>query len=78
MKFTLGFLSSLLLVSTTSAASSLHKRNVFNKVKPTLEKRVADQPFQHPELQKRATRFLNPNSESQSTNNIPCHALTHH
>jgi carboxypeptidase D len=55
----LSFFNSLLCASSVLAASSPHKRNVFHKHKPTVEKRVATQPFQHPELQKRASSFLN-------------------
>lgn len=49
---------SLLCASTALAGNSPHKRNVFNKVKPVLEKRVANKPFEHPEIQKRAFSFL--------------------
>ncbi|KAF1849123.1 serine carboxypeptidase-like protein [Cucurbitaria berberidis CBS 394.84] len=48
----------LLCASSAFAGNSPHKRNVFNKVKPVLEKRVANEPFRHPELQKRASSFL--------------------
>jgi carboxypeptidase D len=54
----LSVFSTLLFASTALAASSPHKRNVFNKARPSIEKRVAGQPFQHPELQKRADRFM--------------------
>ncbi|KAJ4290625.1 hypothetical protein N0V90_010843 [Kalmusia sp. IMI 367209] len=58
MKLSLSLLSSLLCASAAWAASSPHKRNVFHKHKPTIEKRAAGQAFQHPELQKRASSFL--------------------
>ncbi|PSN72191.1 alpha/beta-hydrolase [Corynespora cassiicola Philippines] len=59
-------LCSTLCASVALAASSPHKLNVFNKGAlgkrhanvPVVEKRMANQPFKHPELQKRATRFL--------------------
>jgi carboxypeptidase D len=54
----LSLFSTLLCASTALAASSPHKRNVFNKARPSIEKRMAGQPFQHPELQKRADRFM--------------------
>ncbi|KAF2677492.1 serine carboxypeptidase-like protein [Lentithecium fluviatile CBS 122367] len=68
MKHFLTLFSSLLCASTALAASSLHKRNVFNKVKPTIEKRMASQPFQHPELQKRADHFLTEKTKAFSVN----------
>lgn len=65
MKLSLA-LCSTLCASVALAASSPHKLNVFNKGAlgkrhanvPVVEKRMANQPFKHPELQKRATRFL--------------------
>ena len=51
--------SALCCASTAFAAS----RNVFNKPKPLLEKRTAGQPFKHPEIQKRASRFLTDKTE---------------
>jgi carboxypeptidase D len=64
MRFSLAFASTLLLCAeTTIAASSLHKRNVFNKAKPVMERRAASEPFRHPELQKRASRFLTEKTE---------------
>jgi carboxypeptidase D len=54
----LSILFSALFASTALAGSSPHKRNVFNKAKPMVERKAANQHFQHPELQKRATRFL--------------------
>lgn len=50
--------STLLCASTALAASSPHKRNAFHKARPSIEKRMAGQPFQHPELQKRADHFM--------------------
>jgi carboxypeptidase D len=44
--------------SAALAASSPFKLNAFNKAKP-----VGNEPFKHPELQKRASRFLNSKSE---------------
>ena len=63
----LSLFSSLLCASAALAASSPHKRNVFNKVKPSIEKRVAGQPFQHPELQKRAHRFMTDKTKGMCT-----------
>ncbi|KAF2822915.1 alpha/beta-hydrolase [Ophiobolus disseminans] len=54
----LSLFSTLLCASTTLAGNSPHKLNVFNKVKPVLERRVANEPFKHPEIQKRATSFF--------------------
>ncbi|KAF2853761.1 alpha/beta-hydrolase [Plenodomus tracheiphilus IPT5] len=59
---------SLLCASTAFAGSSPHKRNVYNKVKPVLEKRVANKPFEHPEIQKRAFSFLTNKTEAFSVN----------
>lgn len=75
----LTFFGSLLCASTALAANSPHKRNVFDKVKPInkaksilekhvpnasiLERRSANEPFKHPELQKRASRFLTNKTE---------------
>ncbi|KAF1971057.1 alpha/beta-hydrolase [Bimuria novae-zelandiae CBS 107.79] len=59
----LSILSSLLYASAALAGSSPYKRNVFHKHKPTVEKRVANQPFRHPELQKRASSFLTEKTE---------------
>ena len=59
--------------STALAASSPFKLNAFNKAKPALERRMANAPvlerrvdnapFKNPEIQKRASRFLNSKSE---------------
>jgi hypothetical protein len=49
--------------SAALAASSPFKLNAFNKAKPVIEKRMGNEPFKHPELQKRASRFLNSKSE---------------
>jgi len=55
MKLSLTLASSLLCASAALAASPYH----FHKPKLTIEKRVANQPFKHPELQKRAIAYLN-------------------
>ncbi|CAJ2505982.1 Uu.00g001120.m01.CDS01 [Anthostomella pinea] len=68
MKLSLTLFSSLLCASTALAANSLHKRNAFDKVKPKVEKRVAGEPFKHPELQKRASRFLTEKTKEFSVN----------
>jgi hypothetical protein len=57
----LTYLSALCCASTALAAS----RNVFNKPKPRIEKRTAGQPFKHPEIQKRASRFLTDKTEGK-------------
>jgi len=54
----LSLFSTLLCASSTLAASSPHKLGVFKHAKPVLEKRVADKPFTHPEIQKRASSFF--------------------
>ncbi|KAL5397335.1 hypothetical protein PMIN06_002697 [Paraphaeosphaeria minitans] len=64
----LSLFSSLLCASSVLAASLPHKRNVFHKQKPTIERRVANQPFQHPELQKRASSFLNHKTKQFAVN----------
>ncbi|KAF2867529.1 serine carboxypeptidase-like protein [Massariosphaeria phaeospora] len=61
-------LCSALWASTTLAANSLHKRGVFNKARPAVERRVANQPFKHPEIQKRATRFMSDKTKEFSVN----------
>jgi carboxypeptidase D len=66
----LSLFGSLLCASTALAASSLHKRNVFHKVRPSIEKRVAGQPFQHPELQKRADRFMTDKTKGMCTSQV--------
>ncbi|KAJ4374799.1 hypothetical protein N0V83_001876 [Neocucurbitaria cava] len=58
----------LLCASSALAGSSPHKRNVFNKVKPVLEKRVANEPFKHPEIRKRASGFLTDKSKPFAVN----------
>jgi carboxypeptidase D len=50
----LSVFGTLLCASTALAGNSPFKRNVFNKAKPIVEKRVANEPFKNPELQKRA------------------------
>jgi carboxypeptidase D len=65
MKLSLALFGGL-FASTALAGNSPHKRNVFNKVKPTLEKRVAGEQFKHPELQKRATKFLTDKTQGKS------------
>ena len=67
MKFT-AIVTALCCASTAIAASSPHKRNVFNKRKPTIEKRVAHEPFRNPELQKRASSFLTNKTEPFAVN----------
>jgi carboxypeptidase D len=57
MKF-LSLFGTLLCASTTLAESTPHKLGVFRHAKPIVEKRVADKPFTHPEIQKRATSFF--------------------
>lgn len=54
----LSIVSLLFCASATWAGSSPLKHNVFHKRKPTIEKRVANQPFQHPVIEKRASTFL--------------------
>ncbi|KAF2646446.1 serine carboxypeptidase-like protein [Massarina eburnea CBS 473.64] len=68
MKLSLTLFSSFLCASVALAANSPHKRNVFDRVKPKMEKRAAGQPFKHPELQKRASRFLTENTKEFSVN----------
>ncbi|KAF1832456.1 alpha/beta-hydrolase [Decorospora gaudefroyi] len=54
----LSLLGSLLCASTALAASSPHKRGVFDKVRPAVERRVPGQPFKNSEIQKRASSFF--------------------
>jgi carboxypeptidase D len=55
----LSIASTLLCASTALAASSPHKLGVFRHARqPVVEKRVANKPFTHPEIQKRATSFF--------------------
>ncbi|KAF2184156.1 alpha/beta-hydrolase [Zopfia rhizophila CBS 207.26] len=67
MRLSLTFLSAILCASTALAGSSPHKRNVFNKAR-TIEKRVPNQPFKHPELQKRASRWLTDKTKEFAVN----------
>ncbi|KAK3213762.1 hypothetical protein GRF29_28g874914 [Pseudopithomyces chartarum] len=60
--------SLLLCASVALAGSSPHKHSVFQKRKPTIEKRVPTQPFQHPALEKRASSFLNDKSKQFAVN----------
>jgi hypothetical protein len=55
--------SGLVCASAALAASSPFKLNAFNKAKPVLERRMTNEPFKHPEIQKRASRFMNSKSE---------------
>jgi carboxypeptidase D len=54
----LSLFGTVLCASTTLAGNSPLKLNAFNKAKPVLERRVANEPFKHPEIQKRATSFF--------------------
>jgi carboxypeptidase D len=54
----LSLFSTLLCASTALAESTPHKLGVFRHVKPLVEKRVANKPFTHPEIQKRANSFF--------------------
>lgn len=56
MKFTTVF-GSLLCAATALAGNSPGKRNVYDKVKAVMEKRVANEPFKNPEIQKRAVSY---------------------
>ncbi|CAI6341062.1 unnamed protein product [Periconia digitata] len=68
MKFSLSLSTSLLYASTALAIHPFHPRSVHNRVQPKVEKRVAGQNFQHPELQKRASRFLTEKTKEFSVN----------
>jgi carboxypeptidase D len=57
------FVGGFVCASTALAASSPLKLDVFKKAKPVLERRVANAPFAHPEIQKRASRFMSSKSE---------------
>ena len=57
MKFSSLF-STLLCASTALAGNSPHNLNVFTKAKPVHERRVANEPFKNPEIQKRASSFF--------------------
>ncbi|KAH8725499.1 Alpha/Beta hydrolase protein [Phaeosphaeriaceae sp. PMI808] len=54
----LSLFNALLCASTALAGNSPHKLNVFNKARPVLERRIANEPFKNPEIQKRATSFF--------------------
>jgi carboxypeptidase D len=54
----LSLFSTLLCASTTLAESSPHKFGIFRHANAITEKRVANKPFTHPEIQKRATSFF--------------------
>jgi carboxypeptidase D len=49
---------SLLCASTALAGSSPHKRGVFDKVRPAVERRMPGESFKHPEIQRRAESFF--------------------
>jgi carboxypeptidase D len=53
----LSLFGTALFAATALAGNSPHKRNVFDRVKPYMEKRVAGQPFKNAEIQKRATSY---------------------
>lgn len=59
MKFSALPISIFLWAFTALAADPLHRPSALNNVKNILERRLPNRPFQHPELRKRATRFLN-------------------
>jgi carboxypeptidase D len=54
----LSVFGSLLCASTALAGSSPHKRGVFEKVRPAVERRMPGESFKHPEIQKRAESFF--------------------
>ena len=65
MKFSLPFLGALLCAASVVAINPADK--VFGRAahkKPVIEKRHSSQPFKNPVLQKRASKFLNANTES--------------
>jgi carboxypeptidase D len=65
----LSIFGALLCASTAIAGNSPLKRNVFNKAKPVLERRVANEPFKHPEIQRRAnSMFATNKTEAFSVN----------
>ncbi|ORY17333.1 Alpha/Beta hydrolase protein [Clohesyomyces aquaticus] len=71
MRFGLTFLSTLLCAGAVLGASSPHKRGVFHKVRPQVERRVANEPFKNPELQKRASRWLTDKTQGIGIPEVP-------
>ena len=73
MRFSLTCLSALFCVTAAIAARSHHPINAFNRMEkraPVVEKREQSQPFKNPRLQKRASRFLNNATKSESSKGI--------
>lgn len=73
MRFSLTCLSALFCATAAIAARSHHAINAFNRVEkraPVVEKREQPQPFKNPRLQKRASRFLNNATESESSKGV--------
>ncbi|PVH96733.1 alpha/beta-hydrolase [Periconia macrospinosa] len=68
MKFSSAITGLVLSASVALAIHPFHPKSVHNKVKPRVEKRVPGQDFQHPELQKRASRFLNDKTKEFAVN----------
>ena len=65
MKFSLPFLGALLCAASVAAINPADK--AFSRAahkKPVIEKRHVSEPFKNPVLQKRASKFLNANTES--------------
>ncbi|KAL8830342.1 MAG: hypothetical protein Q9191_001483 [Dirinaria sp. TL-2023a] len=64
MKFSLTFVSALLCASSVSALNPAQKvaRRVANKA-PVIERRTPTEPFSNPRLEKRASQYLNANTE---------------
>ncbi|CBY02081.1 hypothetical protein IAQ61_006666 [Plenodomus lingam] len=60
--------ASLLCASTALAGNSRFRRYDFDRVTPVVEKRAANKPFEHPEIQKRALSFLTNKTEAFSVN----------
>lgn len=73
MRFSLTCLSALFCATAAIAARPHHVINAFNRIEkraPVVEKREQSRPFKNPRLQKRASRFLNNATKSESSKGI--------
>ncbi|KAF2263289.1 serine carboxypeptidase-like protein [Lojkania enalia] len=65
MRLFLSIFSAFLYASSVLAG---YPRHVFHKARPQVEKRIPNQPFQNPELQKRASTFLTDKTKEFAVN----------
>ncbi|KAF2464279.1 alpha/beta-hydrolase [Lindgomyces ingoldianus] len=68
MKLVLAFFSALLCIDSVIGGNLPHKRNVFNKARPQVERSLPNHRFRNPELQKRASRWLTDKTQEFAVN----------